>query len=449
MLKIHLNIYQICWTGRKEEIITKKKCGLAKYKIRNSSSFLFKTNSLWDVIGAMSILNKIFSEYFINAANEYLVKSQLKSIQEDVFFRGNCSNEWDKVIKGFCKQGFLERTERERNRYLGECLYQNGDEFIVLYADSEEGNFIDNLFMEMISETFQTLSCTSTYMVLENVPEDLEQELTRLDKQQEREAKKQKEYPFSEDKAKEMEYQYFLENYLEAKQLVESLENDSVKFMAMVVMKGNQCEIDKSYLEEQHIVIHLTEGRIMICRATESLSTVRKLLEQITENENVFTGICLFQKGDSLKEVFEIAEKCTRRAEKEQRHYGAEGCYMDFQYFKEDVVMDCAPWILRSSCPEGQYHVTTLENHLLPKLSNIRDKADIIKVVEAARCSEKKLDMVLKQIYSRFDSDGQRKLNQIFRNYDGFERRNVIYRLLLVRDLWFSDRRGKYHARNI
>lgn len=207
-------------------------------------------------------------------------------------------------------------------------------------------------------------------------------------------------------------------------------------------------------LEKRRFLIYAGDEITLICNAYDAWDCIRGYMENLPRQDSVCAGIAVFYSHAPYPDVYRIAEACCESGKKFLRSHNLEkSSLVDFHYCKGSIGLSLdeiweaeygdimsKPWVFRADSEEqdrlaGQTRVETVEK--MGRFFKMLGNGNVKKLGKAAYRGTTELNLELARI--RAHSGEEKKAG--FAWLDGMdetEKRNLIFDVVSVYDIWFS-----------
>lgn len=119
---------------------------LAMYDVRGKQEFIYRSNSLKEIVGGSWIIRDIYDDYLLGKSND----GECKIVGDD---------------KPFSIKNFEDSMDDISQKKDGEIVYRGGGNFLVLFRDEDALKRINRYFTKKILQEIGTLNVLCSYIV--------------------------------------------------------------------------------------------------------------------------------------------------------------------------------------------------------------------------------------------------------------------------------------------
>lgn len=222
--------------------------------------------------------------------------------------------------------------------------------------------------------------------------------------------------------------------------------------------------IENDYKKEYRFVVSAGDEITFICNAKHAYEIVQSYFESVKDsnkNNSSCAGIAIFKSHAPFAEAYRIAEECCETGKKIMKQQNiTNACFMDFHYCQgaigtslenirehEGTTEFSVPWLLYESDQTKELKAPRKDViHQIAKILNIIARSNSKTLLNAAKESETIYKTEIERIFAHLSDSDKAKLEESEIMYNQREskpllldNRELVYRIMLIFDLWFRE----------
>ena len=223
-----------------------------------------------------------------------------------------------------------------------------------------------------------------------------------------------------------------------------------------------------NYLSSQKVdakryVVYAGDEITLICNAKHAFNIVKEYFKALPDggkgNATSCAGVAIFHSHAPYSDAYRIAEECCESGKQLMKNEKIKNaCFMDFQYLQgavgvsldeireKDHVADlCKPWAYRS---DKKADFETFEDvEKMETILKIIARGNTKDLLQYAKSNKERYELEIERIIAHCkNEEDKKKLND---DKDFLkEHRELLYRMMLVFDLWFKEEKSDKEAQD-
>ena len=200
-----------------------------------------------------------------------------------------------------------------------------------------------------------------------------------------------------------------------------------------------------------------------ILNAHDAFECAKSYLESLPNGCSSCAGIAVFHSHAPYADAYRIAEECCETGKTLMKNENlSDVCFLDFHYIQSGVGYDLEairlheendiehsskPWLISRSSMEASFKKYTCKDNILDAAEYLRGigRSNAKGLIETAKTSTAELTLEMDRIKAHMVPEKRTEMEKIFEKIEKMgseKRRNLIYDMGIVYDLWFAPEEG-------
>ncbi len=220
------------------------------------------------------------------------------------------------------------------------------------------------------------------------------------------------------------------------------------------VLKENTDEDKKQF----RFIVSAGDEITVICNAKYAYKVVESYFNKLDDSkgQSSCAGVAIFHSHAPYSEAYRIAEECCESGKAWMKEKGIDtACFMDFHYCQgaigtsldkirhhEGTVEMCKPWLIKGNIGVDKVsneNITKEDIDRMKKILSIIARSNNKTLLQVAKKSQELYVHEIERIFTHFRGAKEDKIYLDTNKEYIIQNRNLLYRMMLVYDLWFEN----------